>query len=80
MTLERQKKKEQQDIADAIMQGISLPRFPDPNEVLLSETRALDKMFEQSREAMRREQEARRREQEERDAVQKGIFDELQHL
>ncbi|MFZ0925820.1 MAG: hypothetical protein WCE82_11975 [Halobacteriota archaeon] len=79
-TSERKKKKEQHDIVEAIAQGISLPRFPDPNEVLMSEARALDKMFEESREAQLREQEARRREQEERDAVQKGIFDELHHL
>jgi RNase adaptor protein for sRNA GlmZ degradation len=47
---------------------------------MLSEARALDKIFEESREARLREQEARRREQELRDAVQKGIFDELHHL
>ncbi|GEM_PF-5778137 len=51
-----------------------MPRFTDPNELLLSQARELDKQLEQSREAMRGEKEARRREQEERDAVQKGIY------
>lgn len=72
---EGQKKKDKKNVSAPIIHGVMpqvvIPKVIEPSSSLI--TPELEKKLQQSREAMRREQD-------ERDAVQEGIFGELQHL
>ena len=69
----RQKKQEQQNLAETIRNGLALPNFADTDKLPLSA------ISPEEEEELRKSIQARRREQLRRDKVQEGIFKELQY-